>query len=71
MTFFNWIPNDSDQMVSPWFAIYCGATVIITGFTYFAWRRYVTQKDAEFEREWGGMTSGFENASDMENGKPR
>jgi hypothetical protein len=38
MSFFNWIPSESDAVISPWIAVYCGLTLIFTGGTYWWWR---------------------------------
>ncbi|KAI0162276.1 hypothetical protein GGR57DRAFT_517627 [Xylariaceae sp. FL1272] len=51
MTFFNWIPQDSDQLISPWIAMYFGLTFLATGtivWQFQSWaksqKRSVVQK---------------------------
>lgn len=43
MTFFNWIPPDSSQMVSPWIGLYFGATVVVTGLLHWLSNRWIQE----------------------------
>ncbi|KAF7534862.1 hypothetical protein G7054_g5880 [Neopestalotiopsis clavispora] len=46
MSFFQWIPDDSSQVISPWVCVYVGLTAIITGVIAFIWwRRTKDQPD--------------------------
>ncbi|KAK8093717.1 hypothetical protein PG997_000402 [Apiospora hydei] len=45
MTFFNWIPDDSPQVVSPWIGLYCGSAAMLTLITYWRWRRYIAEQE--------------------------
>lgn len=45
MTFFNWIPDESPQVISPWIALYCGSAAILTLLTWWFSRRYITESD--------------------------
>jgi hypothetical protein len=40
MGFFNWIPDRSNNVVSPWIAVYGGLTLILTGGTIWRWRKW-------------------------------
>ncbi|KAH0426458.1 hypothetical protein CcaCcLH18_10343 [Colletotrichum camelliae] len=44
MTFFQWIPNDSDKMVSPFLWIYFVVALILTSFTVWLLRRLANSK---------------------------
>lgn len=46
MSFFQWIPDDSTQVISPWVCVYIGLTAIVTGVIAFIWwRRTKNQVD--------------------------
>ncbi|ETS87209.1 hypothetical protein PFICI_01037 [Pestalotiopsis fici W106-1] len=46
MSFFQWIPDDSPRLISPWVCMYFGLTVIITGaIVWFWWRKTKDQPD--------------------------
>ncbi|KAJ2993606.1 hypothetical protein NUW58_g1787 [Xylaria curta] len=49
MTFFNWIPNDSDQVVSPWVVVYFGFTAVSTAGTLWRFHTWAKRRDAEAE----------------------
>ncbi|KAI0193110.1 hypothetical protein F4808DRAFT_453344 [Astrocystis sublimbata] len=49
MTFFNWIPDNSDQVVSPWVAIYFGFTALSTAATVWRFHAWAKRRDAEAE----------------------
>ncbi|KAK8863010.1 hypothetical protein PGQ11_009245 [Apiospora arundinis] len=40
MSFFNWIPDESPQVISPWIGLYCGSAAILTLLTYWRYRQY-------------------------------
>lgn len=44
MSFFQWIPDNSAEVVSPWIAVYFGLTIIITAATIWKWKTW-TAKD--------------------------
>lgn len=49
MTFFNWTPQDSNQLVSPWVAVYFGFTAISTAGTVWRFHAWAKKRDAEAE----------------------
>lgn len=49
MTFFNWIPDDSAQVISPWLALYGGLTVLLTTVTVL-WLKNWSAAEAEEAR---------------------
>ncbi|KAI1076088.1 hypothetical protein F5B20DRAFT_557464 [Whalleya microplaca] len=51
MSFFNWMPSDSDQKISPWIAVYWGITVILTASIIFGWRKWTRIMDKSAEGE--------------------
>ncbi|KAI1333035.1 hypothetical protein F5Y16DRAFT_354628 [Xylariaceae sp. FL0255] len=50
MTFFNWIPQNSNQVVSPWLAMYLGFTVVSTGATVWRFQTWAKKRDDEAEQ---------------------
>lgn len=40
MTFFNWIPPQDTEMISPWLGLYFGLAAMLTGLTYLWWKRW-------------------------------
>ncbi|RYO83268.1 hypothetical protein DL766_002145 [Monosporascus sp. MC13-8B] len=44
MTFFNWIPPDSNETISPWVSIYLGMTVVSTGCIIWYYRKQMRRK---------------------------
>ncbi|KAM0817905.1 hypothetical protein AB5N19_03712 [Seiridium cardinale] len=51
MSFFQWIPDDSAQVVSPWIAIYFALTAIITGGTLWRWKKWKTEDEGNSKAE--------------------
>ncbi|KAK6844527.1 hypothetical protein PG995_014637 [Apiospora arundinis] len=45
MTFFNWTPDESSQVISPWIGLYCGSAAMLTLLTYLRWRKYIAAQD--------------------------
>ncbi|KAI1263404.1 hypothetical protein F5Y18DRAFT_438105 [Xylariaceae sp. FL1019] len=51
MTFFNWIPQDSNQIVSPWIAMYFGLTFLATGTIVWQFQSWAkSQKKSVVEK---------------------
>lgn len=46
MSFFNWTPPDSAQIISPWVAIYFVLTLIVTLLTVWGMKRW-TEKEGD------------------------
>ncbi|KAK8134610.1 hypothetical protein PG984_006622 [Apiospora sp. TS-2023a] len=44
MTFFNWIPDESPQVVSPWIVLWFGSAALLTSITYWKWKRYIAEQ---------------------------
>jgi hypothetical protein len=49
MSFFQWIPNDSNQTVSPWIAVYFGLTTLVTVSIYWLWRKWEKEDTLNIE----------------------
>jgi hypothetical protein len=51
MSFFNWIPKDSNQVVSPWIAIFFVLFIVTTGLTlsfgHFLFKEKIAEEDVE------------------------
>ncbi|KAK8025071.1 hypothetical protein PG990_002894 [Apiospora arundinis] len=45
MTFFNWHPDGSPGVISPWIGLYCGLAAMLTLLTYLRWKKYITEQD--------------------------
>ncbi|KAI1755864.1 hypothetical protein F4782DRAFT_487414 [Xylaria castorea] len=45
MGFFNWIPNESNQIISPWVALYFGVTIFTTVATVWRFREWAKKQD--------------------------
>ncbi|KAK8107220.1 uncharacterized protein PG998_009233 [Apiospora kogelbergensis] len=45
MSFFNWIPDGSPQVISPWIGLYCGSAAMLTLLTLWRWKRYVADQE--------------------------
>lgn len=52
MTFFNWTPSESDQILSPWVALYFGLTIITTVFTIWFWKGRSKHEDWDEEGQF-------------------
>lgn len=52
MTFFNWTPSGSDQILSPWVALYFGLTIITTVFTIRLWKGRSNHEDWDEEGQF-------------------
>lgn len=52
MTFFNWIPDESHRMVSPWLGLYCGSAVVLTLLTWQFSRKYIAKGDEAAKTEF-------------------
>ncbi|KAI1329155.1 hypothetical protein F5Y16DRAFT_366872 [Xylariaceae sp. FL0255] len=46
-TFFNWIPQDSNQVVSPYVGIYFGFTAVSTVGTVWSFRKWAKKRDTD------------------------
>lgn len=69
MTFFNWTPSGSDQILSPWVALYFGLTIITTAFTVWFWRGRSNREDwdveGQFKRELDSAKSLMDKATNF------
>ncbi|KAI0440023.1 hypothetical protein F4803DRAFT_493850 [Xylaria telfairii] len=45
--FFNWIPNDSHQVISPWAALYFGITILTTTATLWHFCQWAKMQDRD------------------------
>lgn len=45
MTFFNWIPEESNEMISPWVAIYFGVTIVSTVATLWRFQEWAKKQE--------------------------
>ncbi|KAK8101857.1 hypothetical protein PG999_012231 [Apiospora kogelbergensis] len=52
MTFFNWIPDESHRMVSPWLGLYCGSAAVLTLLTWWFSRKYIAKGDEAAKTEF-------------------
>lgn len=67
MGFFQWIPDNSPQMISPWVAVYLGLTLVITvGMVFFWWRR--TKNDSDLNSDLEDLLEYF-RIDNMEKGQ--
>ncbi|KAI0544713.1 hypothetical protein F4679DRAFT_514053 [Xylaria curta] len=62
MGFFNWIPNESNQMISPWIGLYFGVTIFTTGATIWRFKEWAKKAEddayavyAQFDNEPASM----------------
>ncbi|KAI0146357.1 hypothetical protein GGR57DRAFT_478949 [Xylariaceae sp. FL1272] len=62
MTFFNWIPHDSNQIVSPWIAMYFVLTVLSTTFTVYRFQSWAAKRDAEAEQSVNAQLETYPSA---------
>lgn len=51
MTFFNWMPSQDTDIISPWLGLYFGLAAILTGLTYWWWRRWTGLEGQSFREE--------------------
>ncbi|KAI0419023.1 hypothetical protein F5X98DRAFT_385230 [Xylaria grammica] len=64
MGFFNWIPDESSQMISPWVVVYFGITIFTTIGTVWRFRKWAERQDrddtqavyAQLQNDPGAMT---------------
>ncbi|KAI1278880.1 hypothetical protein F5Y07DRAFT_359772 [Xylaria sp. FL0933] len=63
MGFFNWQPDGSDQMISPWVVVYFGITILTTIATVWRFREWAKKQDldathvyAELDNESGPVS---------------
>ncbi|KAI0434836.1 hypothetical protein F5Y09DRAFT_354835 [Xylaria sp. FL1042] len=47
MGFFNWMPDESGQMVSPWVVVYFGITIVTTIATVWRFREWAKKQDLD------------------------
>lgn len=67
MGFFQWIPDNSPQVISPWVAVYLGLTLVITaGMVFFWWRR--TKNDSDLNSDLAELLEYF-RIDNMEKGQ--
>ncbi|KAI0458536.1 hypothetical protein F5B21DRAFT_529043 [Xylaria acuta] len=45
MGFFNWIPNESNQIISPWVGLYFGVTILTTVASVWRFREWAKKQD--------------------------
>lgn len=45
MSFFNWTPSDSAQIISPWVALYFVLTLIVTALTVWRMRKWMEREE--------------------------
>ncbi len=62
MGFFNWIPEESSQMVSPWVAVYFGITIFTTIATVWRFKEWAKKQDLDAEL---AVYAQVENASGL------
>ncbi|KAI0862948.1 hypothetical protein F4860DRAFT_502402 [Xylaria cubensis] len=62
MGFFNWIPNESNQMISPWISLYFGVTIFTTVATIWRFKEWARKAEddayavyAQFDNESPSM----------------
>ncbi|KAI0185953.1 hypothetical protein EV127DRAFT_411708 [Xylaria flabelliformis] len=62
MGFFNWIPNESNQMISPWIGLYFGVTIFTTVATIWRFKEWARKAEddayavyAQFDNESPSM----------------
>ncbi|KAH8647909.1 hypothetical protein BX600DRAFT_530946 [Xylariales sp. PMI_506] len=51
MQVFNWMPPDSDYIVSPWFGLYVGVSLILTIVTVWRWRKWSAEEEMKVKEE--------------------
>ncbi|KAI1258791.1 hypothetical protein F5Y18DRAFT_433922 [Xylariaceae sp. FL1019] len=63
MTFFNWIPQDSNQIVSPWIAIYFALTILATTFTVYQFQSWAAKREAEADQSVNAQLETYPSAA--------
>lgn len=51
MGLFKWIPDDGDQMISPFAALYLGLTVSMTAGLWWRWRKQMKEQEKKASKE--------------------
>ncbi|KAI1344248.1 hypothetical protein F5Y15DRAFT_365948 [Xylariaceae sp. FL0016] len=49
MTFFNWTSDESNQVISPWVAVYFATAIVFTGITVWRFKKWCREADQDAE----------------------
>lgn len=51
MTFFNWMPSQETDIISPWLVLYFGLAAMLTGGLYWWWKRLTNSIQLSFKED--------------------